>query len=334
MNENYKKLLIKQGYRFAGDHSVVKMCGWTKKSLKGEGHCYKQKFYGIRSHRCVQMTPAANQCFMNCVFCWRERNESPYTKVDDPEKIVEDSICAQHQILTGMKGNSKVTMEKYAEAMDAKHFAISLTGEPTTYPKLSEFLDVLHKKGISSFIVTNGMFPETIKKMTKPTQLYVSLDAPNRELFEKIDLPDLKDAWERLNKTLDLLSEIKNETRTTIRVTAIKGMNMVHPEQWAALIKKADPMFVEVKGYVFVGASRERLQIDNMPRHPEVRAWAEEIAKHAGYKFIDEQESSRVVLLMKEDRDDRIMKWEWEAEESTSGSAPRKKIAIPIQKVF
>jgi len=329
MNENYKKLLVKQGYRFSGDHSVVKMCGWTKKALKGEGTCYKQKFYGIRSHRCVQMTPSANQCFMNCIFCWRDRNESPYTTIDDPEKIVEDSICAQHQILTGMKGNDKVTMEKYVEALDAKHFAISLTGEPTTYPKLSELIDTLNNKGISSFIVTNGMFPDTIRKMTKPTQLYVSVDAPNRELFEQIDLPDLKDAWERLMQTLDLLNEIKDETRTTIRITAIKGLNMGHEEQWAQLLTKANPKFVEVKGYVYVGASQSRLEIGNMPRHHEIKAFAEKIGKHCGYKFIDDQEASRVVLMMKEDTPDRIMKWEWEAQEAQPPTQ-EKKIAIPI----
>lgn len=325
MNDAYKKLLEKQGYRFAGDHSVVKMCGWTKKAMKGEGSCYKGKFYGIRSHRCVQMAPSANQCFMNCVFCWRSRDESPYTSIDDPEKIVEGAICEQHKILTGLKGNDKVTMEKYVEALDAKHFAISLTGEPTTYPKLSELIECLNKKGISSFVVSNGMFPETLEKMTKPTQLYISLDAPNQELFQKIDLPDLKDAWERLNRTLDVLKKIKDETRTTIRITMLKGINDVHPEQWGALLKKAEPMFVEVKGYSFVGASRQRLKIDNMPRHPEVRAFAEQVAEHAGYKVIDEQVASRVVLLMREDTPDRFFKWDWEDE-------PAKEVAIPIKK--
>jgi len=48
----------KQQYRIVGDnkHSAVKVCGWTKKMLKGEGGCYKLKFYGIMSHQCLQMT--------------------------------------------------------------------------------------------------------------------------------------------------------------------------------------------------------------------------------------------------------------------------------------
>ena len=39
-------------------HSAVKTCLWLRKSLRGEGNCYKGKFYGIRAHRCVQMTPS------------------------------------------------------------------------------------------------------------------------------------------------------------------------------------------------------------------------------------------------------------------------------------
>jgi len=66
-------------------------------------------------------------------------------------------------------------------------------------------------------------------------------------------------------------------------------------------------MFVEVKAYMFVGSSRQRLEMKNMPYHHEVKEFAEEIAKHCGMKIIDEQEPSRVVLLMKEDRNDRIM---------------------------
>ena len=103
----------------------------------------------------------------------------------------------------------------------------------------------------------------------------------------------------------------------------------IDPNHINALLKKADPKFIEVKGYVFVGASRQRLCIDNMPRHPEIREFADQIAKECGYKFIDEQEASRVVLLMKEDTEDRIMKWDWETAENAIEM--KKEPAIPIQ---
>ncbi len=51
--DRVKEKLEKQQYRIAGSHSAVKTCTWLKHSLKGEGECYKSKFYGIDSHRCL-----------------------------------------------------------------------------------------------------------------------------------------------------------------------------------------------------------------------------------------------------------------------------------------
>ncbi|MBN1159983.1 MAG: 4-demethylwyosine synthase TYW1, partial [Candidatus Diapherotrites archaeon] len=82
--------LEKQQYRVVGNHSVVKICEWCKKSLRGEGVCYKQKFYGIKSHRCLQMSPAL-LCDQRCLFCWRDTsifNSLGWIgAVDNPEEI-------------------------------------------------------------------------------------------------------------------------------------------------------------------------------------------------------------------------------------------------------
>ena len=78
---------------------------------------------------------------------------------------------------------------------------------------------------------------------------------------------------------------------------------------YANLIKIASPHFVEVKAYMLLGESRNRLRSENMPKHWEVRKFSEDICKYSGYKIIDEQESSRVVLLMKSDFNGRIMKF-------------------------
>ncbi|MBW3011672.1 radical SAM protein, partial [Candidatus Woesearchaeota archaeon] len=175
--------------------------------------------------------------------------------------------------------------------------AISLAGEPAMFPKLKELIDILHKKGKSTFVVTNGMFPDMVEKI-EPTQLYVSIDAPNKELFMKIDKPIYKDAWQRFNNTLDALA--KKKSRTAVRITLIKGRNIEDIEGYAALVKKSDADFVEVKAYMFVGSSRERLEMENMPLHNEVREFAENLEKHLnGWKIVDEQEESRVVLLAK-----------------------------------
>lgn len=299
-----KKLLEKQHYAFIGEHSAIKICEWTKKSLLDEGFCYKQKFYGISTHRCCQLTPSIGFCQNRCVFCWRPVEYSEGIKMtgklDSPKDFIDKAIEAQRKLLIGFKGNDKVNREKFEEAMNPNQFAISLSGEPTLYPKLPELIKEIHKRGATSFLVTNGLQPEMLKKLKPlPTNLYISVDAPNEELFKKIDRSCIKDAWKRLNISLELMSKLK--TTRVIRITMIRYLNMVNPEQYAELIKKSDTDFVEVKSYMWVGASRERLEKKNMPLHPEVKKFAEEILRYLpDYRLKDEKKESRVVLLAKE----------------------------------
>ncbi|MBI5397872.1 4-demethylwyosine synthase TYW1 [Candidatus Woesearchaeota archaeon] len=308
MNQEYKKLLQKQHYEFIGDHSAVKVCEWTKKSLRAGGHCYKQKFYGIRSHQCVQMTVAVNFCDLDCVYCWRERNNSPFTVIDDPKTLIDNAIRAQRKQLSGFGGNENTKgSKKLDESKFPIHFAISLNGENLYYPQLGELIAEIRRRGGSSFLVTNGQLPEVLAKLELPTQLYISIDSPNPELQKEITRALRPDSWEKLMQSLDILRELKGKTRTVLRITCIKGMNMVEPAGYARLIERAKPDFVEVKGYMFIGASRERLSIKNMPLHAEILQFSEEIAKECGYKLIDEQPASRVALLMKEDVPWRMM---------------------------
>jgi len=315
LNQGMRKRLEKQHYGLVGKNSAVKICTWTKKSLRDEDFCYKQKFYGIMSHRCCQMSTTIDYCQNSCVFCWRTlettRNfkEMPIEEADRPEDIYDDLIKEQRKQLTGFKGNPKTNLRKYKEAQEPMHFAISLTGEPTMYPYLSDLIRFLHKKNKTTFVVSNGVSPEIIKNLEMPTQLYISLDAPNKELYLKIDRSTVKNSWEKFNETLDVLNSLKDKTRTVLRITLIKGMNMVEPENYAKLIEKANPLFVEIKAYMFVGSSRERLTLENMPLHEEIKKFSEEIAKYCKYELVDEKKESRVVLLMKpEDKDRRFLK--------------------------
>lgn len=302
MDPKYRAKLAKQGNLFIGEHTSVQICGWTKKALRGEGACYKGKFYGIKSHRCVQMSPAVNFCDHDCVFCWRERNNSGFGSIDDPMTMADKSIDAFKKLLTGFGGNPKVRKELFEQSKHPLHFAISLNGEPTYYPRLNEFLKDLHEKNISTFVVSNGQLPDILAKLEPPTQLYLSLDASNKPSYIEIDRPMRKDGWERLMKSLDVLRELREQekTRTVIRITVIKGLNDQNPEEWAELIKKANPHFVEVKGYMFVGASRQRLSMANMPYHEEITAFAQEIAKLCGRTIASDHAPSRVCLLMEE----------------------------------
>jgi len=308
-----KALLEKQHYCFSGEHSAVKICTWTKKSLVDEGICYKEKFYGIRCHLCCQISPSVGFCTNQCIHCWREMDYTAGFKmnsiVDGPEEIIKNSIKCQRKLINGYPGNKKTNMKKFGEAQEPMHFAISLTGEPTIYPKLGELISELHKLRKTTFLVTNGQFPEVIENLKElPTQLYISLSSTNKNDFDKLNKSCLKDGWERLNKSLEIMSKLN--TRTTIRITVMKKINMQDEKGFAELIKKASPMFVEVKAYMFVGSSRQRLNKENMPYHEDVKEFAKKIADLSNYKIIDDKKESRVVLLAKEDYKNRIMKFD------------------------
>ncbi len=307
---DYKKKLEKTGYRFVGDHSAIKICEWTKKSITGKGSCYKQRFYGINSHQCAQTSVSVNFCDKDCIYCWRKRFNEPYKVIDDPVQVLDNIQAAQDKLLTGLGGYDKTDIEKFVASHEIKHFAISLTGETLSYPRINEFIKEIKKRGKTSFVVTHGGFPEAIEKLEPPTQLYLSLDAPNKELFHLIDRPNNTHSWERVLQSLDALKHIKEKTRTVIRLTIMQEINMIDPKGYADLIMRGEPHFLEIKAFMLIGASRERLRGGNMPKHTEVKAFAEEISKHCPYKIIDEAPESRVVLMMQNDLPERIMRFD------------------------
>jgi tRNA wybutosine-synthesizing protein 1 len=293
-----KKELEHQHYKVVGNHSAVKLCFWLRKSMRDGGFCYKQKFYGISSHRCLQMTPWLF-CCNSCRYCWRivEKTKIKVDRIDSPEEIIEGCIRGQRELISGFKGYEGVNLKKWKEAQNPNNAAISLIGEPTLYPKLSGLIEEFHERKFSTFLVTNGQFPSALGGISEPTNLYISLAAPDKESYRRIDRPSLPDFWERLNKSLELMDSFS--CRKVLRLTLVKGWNMSSPEKYAKLIQKASPDFVEAKGYVHVGESQKRLPRDSMPVHEEVRKFAEGISRHSGYTLKDEQKESRVVLLSK-----------------------------------
>lgn len=305
--ENVRSLLKKHQYILIGKHGAVKTCHYTKASLHGKDFCYKQKFYGIQSHRCLQMTPCVDLCNYNCIFCWRPMDYAPKgiipkSEVDDPKILAEASLKAQRKLLIGFKGDPNAVPQKVNEMLEPKQVAISLAGEPTLYPKLGELIEEYHKRRMTTFLVSNGSNPKALQRIIangqEPTQLYISISAPNKALYYKIDRSTLKDGWERLKKSLKMLKKAK--CRTVVRLTLIKSA-MIEPENYAELIKLANPMFVEVKGYVHVGFSQYRLPKEEMPEHSKIVKFAKKIAELINYNFKDEKEESRVALLVRPD---------------------------------
>lgn len=306
--EQYRKTLHRQGYKVIGNHSAVKTCLWCRKALRDEGVCYKDTFYGIHSHRCVQMTPALMACNLRCMWCWRavEFTEAEWKgQADGPKEIVDGCIAAQRELLSGFGGYEKVNKKRLHESRNPSQFAISLIGEPTLYPKLPQLIDEINSRGMTSFLVSNGTAPSMVKKLLKhqPTQMYITLPAPNERTFNKCCRPLVKGAWQRIQKSLSLLSKFN---RSVVRLTVVKSLNMLNPEEYAEILSKAAPDFVEVKAYMFLGLSRKRLKIENMPLHSEVKEFAGKINKHLGYTIAGESTASRVVLLSSGKKELRI----------------------------
>lgn len=309
MDSHIRKRLEKQHYAIVGNHSGAKLCHWLKQSLIHKRSCYKQSFYGIQSHRCLQMTPTLNQCTHSCLFCWRFQGftETSLTDADNPAFILDGLIKAQQRLITGFKGDPRCERKKWDEANQPNMVACSLSGEPTLYPYLGEFFEACHRKGMTTFLVTNGTTPEVLEHLDPlPTQLYVSLIAPNKEVYKKLCNPLIPDGWDKIQHTLELLPSL--DTRTVVRHTLVHEWNLNDrfiPE-YARLIQLANPDFVEPKGYVFVGQSRKRMTLDNMPSHDQIKHFSSLLCKKIGYEMTNEKSDSRVVLLSSGQKPDKI----------------------------
>ncbi|GBC74917.1 hypothetical protein HRbin06_00224 [archaeon HR06] len=309
--EDQIKRYKRAGYRIVGKNSALEICRWTKKALKGEGNCYK-RWYGISSHRCIQMTPNLNFCNYACDFCWRIHENGRY-KVsnviwDEPKEILDKMIEEQRKLLSGFKGNPEVKREALLEALFPRHIAISLDGEPTMYPKLAELIKEIKARGMTAFLVTNGSLPYRLKELldkdAEPTNLYISVYGPNKEIFMRTAKPKIPNAWENLMESLKLLKHFK--CRTIFRITLVKGLNMLLPEGYSELIKMSEPKFVELKGYTWVGESIKRLKPEAMPTMEEIEEFAKEISKYTSYIIKAKDDKSRVVVMVKNEEI-----WEW-----------------------
>jgi tRNA wybutosine-synthesizing protein 1 len=296
-NEAVKRF-TNASYRIVGTHSGVSVCHWTKESLRRNRVCYKEKWYGIESHRCLEMTPSLVWCTHRCQFCWRplECTVKGEPEPDEPSEIIDACIEARKLLLTGFKGNDVVDKKKWEEANNPTSAAISLAGEPTMYPRIGELVEEFKKRQMTSFLVTNGTMPERLVKIkAEPTNLYVSLCAPDKQTYLKVNRPVIKNGWERLNKTLEILSSFN--CRKVLRLTLVKGLNLKSPEKYAKLILEANPDFVEPKGYSWVGESRQRLGEENVPSMEDIREFSNELSEKTGYKIKAEDEPSKVFLL-------------------------------------
>jgi len=311
--DELRALYTKQKYGLVGSHSAVKTCHWQSRSLntRGEENCYKHRFYGIPTHRCMQMTPSMGHCTQSCLFCWRATPETlgvgweqtqPITTPEDPDSIIDGCIEAHRKQMSGFGGNPNVDREMWKEARDPIHAAISLEGEPTLYPRIGELVEGYKSRGFKSvFIVTNGTTPEVLSELSsEPSQLYISLCAPDRETYERTCRPMIPNAWEKVLETLELLNSFS--CPTVLRHTLVPKLNMHNAEGYGKLAEYSNATYMEPKAAMSVGGARARFSYKEMAWFHEIQGFAAELAEASSYSVIDEHEPSNIVLLSRLDK--------------------------------
>ena len=321
--------LVRMNYGLVGETSAVQICRWTKNSLRGDRGCWKEKFYGISSSGCVQMSPAVMWCENQCLHCWRPIEMNLGTElptVDNPIEILDGIVAKRREMLMGMRGNKNVDVCNFEKNIEPKLFTMSLSGEATLYPRLGEMFAEIRRRGAVSFLVTNGLNPEVLRNLGEgkgefPTQIAISTNAPNEELFLKWHRSTRKEAWKTFLESLDVMRELNGKVRRVVRLTLVKkgedgefsGMSNMSDEnlgEYCDLIRRAEPDFVHVKGYKAVGYAKDRMGYDNQVWHDEVLDFAGRLCERLdGYKIRADDERSCVVALGKvgvEMRIDRV----------------------------
>eukprot|EP01069_Polyplicarium_translucidae_P001222 Polyplicarium_translucidae@DN1580_c0_g1_i2.p1 len=228
----------------------------------------------------MEATPSL-ACANKCIFCWRHHQNPVGTawrwKTDDPRDIVEGFIMEHLKMIKPLKGLPDLDPSRFAAACRVKHCALSLVGEPVMYPRLNELLAELHARHVSTFLVTNAQFPDAMRRAPPCTQLYVSVDGAEPSELKAVGRPLFTDFWDRYMESLDVLR--LKEQRTVFRLTLIKERNMGHLQQYADLVERGQPDFIEVKGVTYCGtSSTSGLTIKNCPWHEEVLEFCESLA--------------------------------------------------------
>jgi len=197
-------------------------------------------------------------------------------------------------------------MQAHSEAMIPNHAAISLDGEPLLYPRISEFVQEFKNRHMTTFIVTNGTLPERIEKLESlPTQLYITLPAPNDQIYKRVCRPMIKNGWTSILNSLDLINSIS--CRSVVRLTAVKDLNLNEQviDEYAKIIEKANPNFFEIKGFTLQAKAlliQERLKNekpvkDYFPEYNYLADLALKFEEMSGFPLIYENKASRDFLF-------------------------------------
>jgi wyosine [tRNA(Phe)-imidazoG37] synthetase (radical SAM superfamily) len=197
-------------------------------------------------------------------------------------------------------------MQAHSEAMIPNHAAISLDGEPLLYPRMSDFVQEFKNRSMSTFIVTNGTLPERIKVLDPlPSQLYITLPAPNERIYKQVCRPMIKNGWNKINESLELVNSLT--CRTLVRLTAVKNLNIgeQYLKDYLDIIRKTNPNFFEIKGFTLQAKAlsiKERLKSEEplqyfFPEYNYLEDIALKFQEMSGFPLIYKNQASRDFLF-------------------------------------
>jgi len=95
------------------------------------------------------------------------------------------------------------------------------------------------------------------------------------------------------------------DTRTVLRVTLIKDWNDSEEmiSGFKSIFEKSNAHFIELKSYMHIGRSTNRLEYENMVEMNDVRKFSEKIVEKSDrFEVMDESEVSRIVVLQNKKR--------------------------------
>jgi tRNA wybutosine-synthesizing protein 1 len=159
---------------------------------------------------------------------------------------------------------------------------------------------------MTSFVVTNGTLPERIEGLSSlPSQLYITLPAPNEEIYKKVCRPMIKNGWEKITQSLDLINSLS--CRTVVRLTAVKNLNLTenYLDDYIKIIDKVNPNFFEIKGFTLQARAlniTKRLNSEKsmqyyFPSYEDLEDLAKKFEAKSNFPLIYKNKASRDFLF-------------------------------------
>ena len=247
------------------------------------------------------LTLLKNQKFLNSI-----DNDLKSFKLDGDISCCIDSREEIEKLMSRELTTPNEIMQAHGEAMNPNHAAISLDGEVMLFPLMSDFVKEFKKRNMTTFIVTNGTLPEKIKNLSVyPSQLYITLPAPNEGVYKKVCRPMIKNGWGNIMNSMNLIESLA--CRTVVRLTAVKGLNINdrYIDEYIKIVEKANPNFFEIKGFTLQAKAlliKNRLKSDKtlqyfFPEYEYLEQIALKIEEKGNFPLIYKNKPSRDFLF-------------------------------------